>query len=137
MVLHLLFCPIPTTRQCSRVPCPGRGIQFFYALLHVQLCVGKRKKSIELVFIPNSNDLELGVFVAIRGGGVVARQELKTSEETSASVSSGLFLSYVSRRGRGMSLQRWLENRHAAMKKVKGVSMGCFSNFTSLRRPTS
>lgn len=52
-------------------------------------------------------------------------QELAESEESSAAVSRGLFLAYVrSTHGGGggggaVSLQRWLEDRQAAMKKVQ------------------
>lgn len=53
-------------------------------------------------------------------------QELVESEETSASVSRELFLAYIRNThggkagggGGGVSLQRWLEDRQAAMEKV-------------------
>lgn len=57
-------------------------------------------------------------------------QELAESEQASASVSRGIFLAYMrsaggggeagagAGTGGGMSLQRWLEDRQAAVKKV-------------------
>ncbi|CAB1109817.1 unnamed protein product [Ectocarpus sp. CCAP 1310/34] len=62
-----------------------------------------------------------------RACAIVAKQreeELMESEDKSASVSRGLFLAYIRNshggkaRGGGVSLQRWLEDRQAAMEKA-------------------
>ena len=58
-------------------------------------------------------------------------KELAESEETSASVSRGLFLAYMknahggggSRGGGVVSLERWLEDRQTAIKKVSRRDM--------------
>ncbi|CAM9205580.1 unnamed protein product, partial [Ectocarpus sp. 8 AP-2014] len=69
-----------------------------------------------------------------RACAIVAKQreeELAESEDTSASVSRGLFLAYVRNSyggtagGRGrVSLQRWLEDRQAAMQKARELEAG-------------
>ncbi|CAM9357142.1 unnamed protein product, partial [Laminaria digitata] len=64
------------------------------------------------------------------------QEELAESEEASASVSRGLFLAYMrsaggggeagggAGSGGGMSLQRWLEDRQAAVKKARELEAG-------------
>ncbi|CAM9293991.1 unnamed protein product, partial [Ectocarpus sp. 6 AP-2014] len=69
-----------------------------------------------------------------RACAIVAKQkeeELVESEDTSASVSRGLFLAYIrnSHGGKaggrgGVSLQRWLEDRQAAMEKARELEAG-------------
>lgn len=63
----------------------------------------------------------------VQPAAISAPKELAESEETSASVSRGLFLAYMrnahggggGRDGGVVSLERWLEDRQAAIKKVR------------------